>query len=196
MDERPRRITRPEPARADRIRYSVRVVTTEPRLTLEGEPTLRDLSAALVAAFGTDFGAHDPTWISRFTDATRQAAAYRDSRVLLAGDAAHVHYPAGGPGPEPGGAGRGQSRLETRSGGGRDVTGDAAGPAERHPVGARALRHTMAQTALQRGDDRTLALVEVVAELAAMDEPRRRLAGIVSGLSIHYDLGEGHPLLG
>ena len=67
---------------------------------------------------------------------------------------------------------------------------------ERHPVAARALRYTMAQTALQRQDERTKALVEVVSELASMDEPRKRLAGIVSGLDIHYDLGEGHPLLG
>jgi hypothetical protein len=67
---------------------------------------------------------------------------------------------------------------------------------ERHPVGARALRHTMAQTALQRQDERTKALVEVVSELAMLDEPRKRLAGIVSGLDIHYELGDGHPLLG
>src|SRR5437763_1691174 len=68
--------------------------------------------------------------------------------------------------------------------------------AERHPVAARALQHTMAQTALQRRDERIHALVDVVSELATMDEPRKRLAGITSGLDIHYDLGEGHPLLG
>jgi len=68
--------------------------------------------------------------------------------------------------------------------------------AERHPVGARALQHTMAQGALQRVDDRIDALVDVVSELVSMDEPRKRLAGIISGLDIHYDLGEGHPLLG
>src|SRR4030081_1423264 len=62
------------------------------------EPTMRDLSEALIAAFGTDFGIHNPTWISRFTDMTRQAAAYRARRVLLAGDSAHVHSPAGGQG--------------------------------------------------------------------------------------------------
>jgi hypothetical protein len=67
---------------------------------------------------------------------------------------------------------------------------------ERHPVAARALQHTMAQTALQRRDERIKALVDVVSELASMDEPRKRLAGIISGLDIHYDLGEGHPLLG
>jgi hypothetical protein len=67
---------------------------------------------------------------------------------------------------------------------------------ERHPVAARALKYTMAQTTLQRRDERMKALVELVSELASMDEPRKRLAGISSGLDIHYDLGEGHPLLG
>jgi 3-(3-hydroxy-phenyl)propionate hydroxylase len=62
------------------------------------EPTLRDLSEALIAVYGTDYGIHSPTWTSRFTDTTRQAASYRDRRVLLAGDAAHVHSPAGGQG--------------------------------------------------------------------------------------------------
>ena len=68
--------------------------------------------------------------------------------------------------------------------------------AERHPVGARALRHTMAQGVLQRADERVKALADVVSELASMDEPRKRIAGIISGLDIHYDLGQGHPLLG
>ena len=77
---------------------TVRVVTTEQQLGPGSEPTLRDLSEALIAVYGTDFGIHNPTWISRFTDMTRQAAAYRDGRVLLAGDAAHVHYPVGGQG--------------------------------------------------------------------------------------------------
>jgi hypothetical protein len=67
---------------------------------------------------------------------------------------------------------------------------------ERHPVAARALKYTMAQTTLQRHDERTKALVDLVSEVASMDEPRKRLAGIISGLDIHYDLGEGHPLLG
>ena len=59
---------------------------------------MRDLSEGLIAVYGTDYGIHSPTWITRFTDATRQAAAYRDRRVLLAGDAAHVHSPVGGQG--------------------------------------------------------------------------------------------------
>jgi hypothetical protein len=68
--------------------------------------------------------------------------------------------------------------------------------AERHPVAARVLRTTMAAVALRRPDDRTNALRDTVAELLGMDEPRRRFAGMMSGLDIHYDLGEGHPLLG
>jgi hypothetical protein len=68
--------------------------------------------------------------------------------------------------------------------------------AERHPVAARALRNTMAQTALLRSDDRTEALRDTMSELLSMDEPRKRVAGMMSGLDIHYDLGEGHPLLG
>ena len=74
----------------------VRVMVTERQPPPAGEPTLDDLSGALITVYGTDFGAHSPTWISRFTDTTRQAAAYRDGRVLLAGDAAHVHAPMAG----------------------------------------------------------------------------------------------------
>src|SRR6266513_3009348 len=76
----------------------VRVMVTEEHVGPTTEPTLRDLSEGLIAVYGTDFGIHSPTSISRFTDMTRQAAAYRAGRVLLAGDAAHVHYPAGGQG--------------------------------------------------------------------------------------------------
>ena len=175
-----------------------RVVTTEQQLGPAAEPTLDDLGEALRAVFGTDFGAHDPVWISRFTDATRQADAYRAGRVLLAGDAAHVHYPAGGQG-----LGLGmQDAVNLGWKLARVVDGTTPERlldtyhAERHPVTARALRYTMAQTLLQRHDGRTKALVEIVSELATLEEPRKRLAGLLSGLDVHYDLGEGHPLLG
>jgi 2-polyprenyl-6-methoxyphenol hydroxylase-like FAD-dependent oxidoreductase len=177
---------------------TVRVVVTEQRLGLGSDPSLDDLSDALITVYGTDFGVHSPTWISRFTDMTRQAAAYRAGRVLLAGDAAHVHYPAGGQGLSLGvqdAVNLGWKLAQVINGGSTENLLDTYQD-ERHPVAARALRHTIAQTALQRTDSRFEPLLEVVSELASMDEPRKRLAGIVSGLDIHYDLGEGHPLLG
>ncbi|HEV2727872.1 MAG TPA: FAD-dependent oxidoreductase, partial [Solirubrobacterales bacterium] len=139
-----------------------RIVTTEQRLETGGEPTLRDLSEALVAVYGTDFGVHDPTWISRFTDMTRQAAAYRVGRVLLAGDAAHVHYPAGGQGLNLGvqdAVNLGWKLAQVVDGTSPESLLDTY-QAERHPVVARALRYTMALGALQRRDARMEALVD------------------------------------
>jgi 2-polyprenyl-6-methoxyphenol hydroxylase-like FAD-dependent oxidoreductase len=176
----------------------VRVMVTEKQLAPSSEPTLRDLSETLITVYGTDFGIHNPTWISRFTDMTRQAAAYRAGRVLLAGDSAHVHYPAGGQGLSLGvqdAVNLGWKLAQVVNGISPESLLDTYHD-ERHPVAARALHHTMAQTALQRQDERSKALFDVVSELAMMDEPRKRLAGIVSGLDIHYDLGDGHPLLG
>lgn len=178
--------------------HTVRIVTAEREIGPDAEPTLDDLRAALTDAYGTDFGVHDPTWISRFTDMTRQAAAYRDRRVLLAGDAAHIHYPAGGQGLSLGvqdAVNLGWKLAQVIKGISTDELLDSY-HAERHPVTARALRHTMALTALQRGDERSRALAEVCSRLAQIDEARIELAGITSGLDIHYDLGEGHPLLG
>jgi 2-polyprenyl-6-methoxyphenol hydroxylase-like FAD-dependent oxidoreductase len=177
---------------------TVRVIVTEQQIGSSSEPTLRDLSEALITVYGTDFGIHNPTWISRFTDMTRQAAAYRVGRVLLAGDSAHVHYPAGGQGLSLGvgdAVNLGWKLAQVVNGTSPESLLDTY-QEERHPVAARALQHTMAQAALQRRDERMQALVDVVSELAGMDEPRKRLAGIISGLDIHYDLGEGHPLLG
>jgi 2-polyprenyl-6-methoxyphenol hydroxylase-like FAD-dependent oxidoreductase len=177
---------------------TVRVIVTEQQLGPSSEPTLRDLSEALIAVYGTDFGIHNPTWISRFTDTTRQAAAYREGRALLAGDSAHVHYPAGGQGLSLGvqdAVNLGWKLAQVVNGTSPDSLLDTYQD-ERHPVAARALQHTMAQAALQRRDERNQALVDLVSELASMDEPRKRLAGTISGLDIHHDLGEGHPLLG
>src|SRR4051812_33585860 len=176
----------------------VRVMVTEQQLGPTGEPTLHDLSEALITVYGTDFGIHNPTWISRFTDMTRQAAAYRAGRVLLAGDSAHVHYPAGGQGLSLGvqdAVNLGWKLAQVVDGTTPESLLDTY-HAERHPVAARALRYTMAQTALQRHDERSKAVVDVVSELASMDEPRKRLAGLISGLDIRYELGEGHSLLG
>ncbi len=174
------------------------VVLKEQRVDHAGEPTLSDLRGALVAAYGTDFGAHSPTWISRFTDMTRQAARYRDGRVLLAGDAAHVHSPHGGQGLNTGvqdAVNLGWKLAQVVSGTSPETLLDTY-HAERHPVGARVLRNTMAQVALTVGDDRHQALHDSVAELLRLDEPRRHIAGMLSGLDICYELGEGHPLVG
>ena len=176
----------------------VGVMLTEERVGATTEPTLDDLRERLVAVYGTDYGIHRPTWITRFTDVTRQAADYRKGRVLLAGDAAHVHSPVGGQGLNTGvqdAVNLGWKLAEVVKG----ITPESlleTYHAERHPVAARVLRITMAQVALMRVDDRTEALRERVAELLSMDEPRRRFAAMMSGLDIHYDLGEGHPLLG
>ncbi len=176
----------------------LRVMVTEERVGATGEPGLSDLGEALIAVYGTDYGIHSPTWISRFTDMTRQAAAYREGRVLLAGDAAHVHSPVGGQGLNTGvqdavnlGWKLGQVVNRTSPESLLDTY-----HAERHPVAARVLRNTMAQTVLLRDDDRIVALRDTMSELLSMDEPRKRFAAMMSGLGVHYDLGEGHPLLG
>jgi 2-polyprenyl-6-methoxyphenol hydroxylase-like FAD-dependent oxidoreductase len=176
----------------------VRVGVTERRIGPTGEPTLRDLREALIAVYGTDYGLHSATFISRFTDMTRQAASYREGRVLLAGDAAHVHSPVGGQGLNIGvqdAVNLGWKLAQVVNRTSPDSLLDTY-HAERHPVAARVLRNTMAQTALNRRDERSEALRDTVAELMGMDEPRKRFAAMMSGLDIHYDLGDGHPLLG
>ena len=176
----------------------VRVMVTERPPAATSEPTLHDLSEALISVYGTDYGIHSPTWISRFTDMTRQAAIYRAGRVLVAGDAAHVHSPVGGQGLNTGvqdAVNLGWKLAQVVNRTSPESLLDTY-HAERHPVAARVLRNTMAQVVLLRAEDRIEALRDIVAELLSMDEPRRRFAGMQSGLDIHYDLGEGHPLLG
>jgi 3-(3-hydroxy-phenyl)propionate hydroxylase len=129
---------------------------------------------------------------------SRQAAAYRKGRVLLAGDAAHVHSPVGGQGLNTGvqdAVNLGWKLAQVVKGTSPEGLLDTY-HVERHPVAARVLRTTMAQVALQRTDDRIEALCEIVLELLGMEEPRKRIAAEMSGLAIHYELGEGHPLLG
>jgi 3-(3-hydroxy-phenyl)propionate hydroxylase len=177
---------------------TVGIVVTEQQLGPATEPTLADLREALRAVYGTDFGVHDPRWVSRFTDATRQAAAYRRGRVLLAGDAAHTHPPTGGQGIGLGvgdAVNLGWKLAQVVRGVSSDSLLDSY-HAERHPATARVLRNVMAQALLQRGDARTEAMRGTLVELLGFDGPRARLAGLLSGLDVCYDLGEGHPLLG
>ena len=203
MDEEPEIGMRPEgggigPVNREEGGGPYRVVLLEKHVEHTSEPTLQDLREALVAAYGTDYGVHSPTWISRFTDMTRQAASYREGRVLLAGDAAHVHGPQGGQGLNTGvqdAVNLGWKLAQVVDGTSPESLLDTY-HAERHPVGARVLHNTMAQVALSRTDERSQALRDTMLELLSMDEPRRRIAAMISGLDIHYDLGEGHPLLG
>ena len=174
------------------------VTLIEPEVSRTDEPTLEDLRAALIRVDGTDHGAHNPRFISRFTDMTRQAVAYRSGRVLVAGDAAHVHAPIGGQGLNIGvqdAVNLGWKLAQVVSGTSPVSLLDTY-QAERHPVGARVLRNTMAQRALGATDDRSVALRDTVVELLRMDEPRKHIAAMITGLDVAYDLGEGHPLLG
>lgn len=176
----------------------VSVTLVVPDLDRTDEPTLQDVREALIRVDGKDYGAHDPKWISSFTDRTRQAEAYRNGRVLLAGDAAHVHAPMGGQGLNIGvqdAVNLGWKLAQVVNGTSPASLLDTY-HAERHPVGARVLQNTMAQMAVGANDDRTVALRGILAELLTMDEPRRHVAAMICGLDVAYDLGEGHPLLG
>ena len=176
----------------------VRVVVREEQVGRTSEPTLRDLSQALIAVRGTDYGLRGASFISRFTDTTRQAASYREGRVLLAGDAAHIHLPTGGQGLQLGvqdAVNLGWKLAQVVGGTSPESLLDTY-QAERHPVTARVLRTNMAQTPLNRSDARLDALRDSLSELLGMDEPRRRFGAMMSGLDIRYDLGEGHPLTG
>ena len=176
----------------------VRVVVTEASLGPAAEPTLADLREALTEVFGTDFGVHSPTWLSRFTDATRQAEAYRKGRVLLAGDAAHVHSPTGGLG-----IGLGlQDAVNLGWKLGQVVRGVSSEDlldtyhAERHPAGERALKYTMAQSLFQKADPRQEALRDLLGEVLSVDGAGTPIAALITGLDVAYHPGPGHPLLG
>src|SRR5437870_7051516 len=169
----------------------VGVLVTERQVGHTSEPTLRDLSEALVAVWGTDYGVHSPTSLSRFTDMARQAAAYRAGRVLLSGDAAHVHYPVGGQGLNTGvqdAVNLGWKLAQVVNGTSPDSLLDTY-HAERHPVAARVLRNTVAQVSLLRPNEYIKTLGDIIAELLTLEAPRRRFAAMTSGLDIHYDPG-------
>jgi 2-polyprenyl-6-methoxyphenol hydroxylase-like FAD-dependent oxidoreductase len=176
----------------------VRAVLVEPDVRHGETPTIDELRAALVAVYGSDFGAHDVTWISRFSDMARQAATYRVGRVLLAGDAAHIHSPTGGQGLNTGvqdAVNLGWKLAQVANGVSPESLLDTY-HAERHPVGARVLELNLAQTALLRGDERTKAANKHVGEMLKVPEVRQRYGAMMSQLDLHYDLGAGHPLLG
>jgi 2-polyprenyl-6-methoxyphenol hydroxylase-like FAD-dependent oxidoreductase len=160
--------------------------------------TLDEFKRQLRAVAGTDFGAHSPRWLSRFGDATRQAERYRVGRVLLAGDAAHIHPPTGGQGLNLG--------VQDAFNLGWKLAGTVAGwapedlldtyHAERHPVGADVLTNTRAQITLLGTDPGATALRELFARLMDFEEVNRYVTGMVSAVGVRYDFGGGHDLLG
>ncbi|MGW0908848.1 rifampin monooxygenase [Streptomyces sp. NPDC002853] len=168
---------------------------TEDRAT---EPTLDDFKQQLRAHAGTDFGVHAPRWLSRFGDATRQAERYRVGRVLLAGDAAHIHPPTGGQGLNLG--------VQDAFNLGWKLAAEVGGWApeglldtyhtERHPVGARVLDNTRAQIAMLGSDPGATALRELFARLMDFEEVNRYVTGMITAVDVSYDFGEGHALLG
>lgn len=176
----------------------VRVMLTEAAAGCTTAPSLDDLRQRLCEVYGQDFGAHDATWLSWFTDAARQASAYRAGRMLLAGDAAHVHYPTGGQGLNLGmqDAFNLGWKLAQVVHGISDATLLDSYQRERHPVATRVLQNTRAQSALLRTDAQTDALRDSVATWLGMHEPRVAVAAMLAGLDVHYDMGQGHPLLG
>jgi len=182
----------------DGVASHARMVVEQPYVADAPAPTIEDLRAAVRGVWGTDFGLHDATWISRFTDAARQATSYRDRRVLIAGDAAHVHSPIGGQGLNLGAQDAmnlAWKLAQVIRGTSPDVLLETY-QAERHPVAARVLKTNLAHVALRRTDARSKALHEHVAEMLKMDEPRRCYGALMLGLDLHYDLGAGHALLG
>ncbi|MFB7434728.1 rifampin monooxygenase [Streptomyces microflavus] len=161
-------------------------------------PTLEEFKQRLRDLAGTDFGVHSPRWLSRFGDATRQAERYRMGRVLLAGDAAHIHPPTGGQGLNLG--------VQDAFNLGWKLAAEVNGWApeglldsyhsERHPVGARVLDNTRAQITLLGTGPGATALREMFAKLMDFEEVNRYVTGMITAVDVRYDLGEGHELLG
>ncbi|MFD5008594.1 rifampin monooxygenase [Streptomyces chartreusis] len=162
------------------------------------EPTLEEFKRQLRATAGTDFGAHSPRWLSRFGDATRQAERYRVGRVLLAGDAAHIHPPTGGQGLNLG--------IQDAFNLGWKLAAAVRGRApeglldtyhaERHPVGAAVLANTRAQITLLGSEPGPTALRELFSKLMDFAEVNRYVTGMITAVDVRYDFGEGHDLLG
>ncbi len=161
-------------------------------------PTFEEFKQQLRATAGTDFGAHSPRWLSRFGDATRLAERFRVGRVLLAGDAAHIHPPTGGQGLNLG--------VQDAFNLGWKLAASIAGWApeglldsyesERRPVAADVLDNTRAQMLLLSTEPGPLAVRRLLTELADFEEVNRYLVEKIIAIGIRYDFGEGHPLLG
>ncbi|WP_280266096.1 FAD-dependent monooxygenase [Nocardia wallacei] len=177
-----------------------RLVVQRHDLVLERgtELTFDDFRAHFAEIAGTDFGMHSPRWVSHYGDAARQADRYRDGRVFLAGDAAHIHYPAGGQGLNLGVQDAANLGWKLAAA----VRGDACEglldtyESERHPVAARVLHNTRAQTSLSRSGPHTDALRDIMSDLIAMDVVRHRLGLMITALDIRYDTAGDHPLAG
>ncbi len=200
MDEEPEFGTRPEGGGIGKAAdgESIGIVVSEKVVRHADEPSMDELREALISTYGTDYGLRSINWISRFSDATRQAASYRNGRVLLAGDAAHIHPPQGGQGLGTGiqdAVNLGWKLAQVVNKTSPESLLDSY-HAERHPVSARVLQNTRAQIVLSKPDGQHAALREIMTELLGMDEPRKHIVGMLSGLDIHYERGEGHRLLG
>lgn len=184
------------PIGGDDDRY--RIVIMGRHGELPARPTLEDLRSHLVRIWGTDFGAVDPTWLSSFDDTSRQAATYRSGRVLLAGDAAHIHPPMGGQGLNLGvqdAVNLGWKLAQVVSGVSPESLLDTYHD-ERHPVGARVLQLVRAQGALFHNDERHVALQQIVGELLSLDAARHHLGAAMAGLAVTYGGDGDHPLVG
>jgi 2-polyprenyl-6-methoxyphenol hydroxylase-like FAD-dependent oxidoreductase len=161
-------------------------------------PTLEEVGKRLRVFAGTDFGAHSPRWLSRFGDATRLAERYRTGRVLLAGDAAHIHPPLGGQGLNLG--------IQDAFNLGWKLAAEVNGWApeglldsyhtERHPVAADVLDNTRAQSELMSTEPGPQAVRRLMAELMDFEEVNRYLIEKITAIGVRYDFGEGHDLLG
>jgi 3-(3-hydroxy-phenyl)propionate hydroxylase len=177
-----------------------RVITSEYDHVADRDeaPTIDQLRESLIRLAGTDWGMRSPRWVSRFGDAARQASAYRQGRVLLAGDAAHIHYPAGGQGLNLGmqdAVNLGWKLAAAVRGQASDDLLDSY-HAERYPVAERVLHNTQAQSALARPGPQTDALRDVIASLIVFDDVNRHLCGMLTGLDIQYPADGRHPLAG
>jgi 2-polyprenyl-6-methoxyphenol hydroxylase-like FAD-dependent oxidoreductase len=156
-----------------------------------------DLRQAMIRVAGTDFGMHSPSWVSQFGDAARQAAEYRRGRVLLAGDAAHIHYPAGGQGQNLGlqdAVNLGWKLALVAQGQAPEQLLDTY-HAERHPVAERVLENTRAQTVLSRPDQQTTALRQVMQALIQFPDVNQYLGGMISALDLHYPTADQSPVI-